>query len=499
MPYDLTYSVANLYNGSTAGDISVQGPAQGAQSKIFFSNIVFSRNAENGILNKVRFTFQPQSGPGNITLTRYYVVINGITAYDSNPGTPPSFQAVPSANVYDPTYFPDPTNQSAFYEISGAITSINFYGFVNAENNGRNATTVINLTYKVVTVNEKDDFIFLNTASLPTFVFLPTVSDTRKNLLIIKDISGNAQNQNITVISSTDARVEFLGQTSTLINTNWGCLSLFLENRPTIYYMWHIANYYKNDIGTDGRFSPSTTVTNTASCDNINIYSTSNNIIQLPNTVSDPDRTTGHNYLFLQNPWFCTNRLCVVVYCGNLGSRGFDNRLVFNGRQDRFISGNIDGFSPSSNTNSPFVVCKDSAQSTGVIFVSNGIQWYIVGWMNNMDGDGYWQWRDQEPPLSDTTGIGNSPFAFISNDSSSYYRKWDISTSNFVILKNRNGRSGGSTYNGWPWVSNNNGIFLNSTYQWIQTYRPTDFSCIWLIREPRANSVHYHPIVGYIN
>lgn len=134
---------------------------------------------------------------------------------------------------------------------------------------------------------------------------------------------------------------------------------------------WKIANVYRNDIQTSPTLPsplPSGSKSVTASAGKINIYRVTNSTL-----------STSDNLCYLPSPSSATGKLCIVVYGGPLGKNKFasgnSNVLYFDvvgGGGNTLIDNPDGGF--------PFLFTDGPAKSTGVIFLSSGSKWCIMGW-----------------------------------------------------------------------------------------------------------------------
>jgi hypothetical protein len=272
----------------------------------------------------------------------------------------------------------------------------------------------------------------------------------------------------------------------TIIKVDQYHCATLIGSTPSIY----IANYYSNNL--PGETTTSVTDPNkiaTAQINKVNVF----------NVNTNSARQSGDNLCTLPTP--TSGALCIVAYAGNASGKGGGNALQFT-----ISSGKIDTIWPKSGGEKPVILCDDSNKNTGMVFVSDGTNWYIVGWYktvgarwDNLNGTG----------LTTISATSYNVFAYnpLQTVSASLDRAlpaYNASIGNnsyLLILKNRDiGNNEGNSY------------FANTTGSTPNTFNESgvnrvvnvdagkrNYGCTWFVSEVRSGEsyIHWYPVVNY--
>jgi hypothetical protein len=257
---------------------------------------------------------------------------------------------------------------------------------------------------------------------------------------------------------------------------------------------WYIANMFNSGIPkTEVGGVPNTRV-GYAEPGKVNIF----------DIKTVPDREYGNNLCILPNPAYYIGSLCIVVYAG-FGDKSNNGHALF----FRSPSGNGIDDSPSGIdiTNLPYIHTTQVDQSTGIIFVSDGNGWYIVGNYETSNlGWGYGYYSPDDLPMSSIYSK-----IFLQNDSSLANEKTyslpsltnDISgNSYFIIVKTRN-ITGYTQFSANKFNSTTNNLFNGSasTIYSANGYNK-GYMCYWFVSdirldEPDILNLNYYPLIVY--
>lgn len=252
--------------------------------------------------------------------------------------------------------------------------------------------------------NPNVDFIFANTTTCRTVVVLPPVSTiTNGRMLYIKDKKNNASVRNVIIQPSFGDSIDNKGaNTPVTLNLNSSCITLYTgKYNPTSSLQYLIANIYPSN--NQPQLSTFTRVAgdvvsgrnySRAELNSVNFYSTDdlqglrkgntplygkNNFVALP-TVSKPAS-------------------CAIIFSGK-GDKASGNYLGLD------HSNPIDAVLPGKDNLFSYIWSDSTYKNTGVYLISDGTNWYIVGWYQTVG----WSWENTTggtaiPNASKTTSL----------------------------------------------------------------------------------------------
>lgn len=340
------------------------------------------------------------------------------------------------------------------------------------------ATSSIDETYFLYTASETLTVIKNTTNN--SNIILPSSGGNNAALKIIKKITSSGY---AFITSEFNDRIEDSIRKSLFLN-QYEC-GTFISNGN----QWLLANYYNNNIpSTTTSFPNGTNKITTAAVNRINVF----------NVNSFTARQSGDNGVLLPLPE--NGKMCIVVYAGNLSKKQDNNALLFAPTDSNAIDNRF-----NSVNNFPYIFTDANNKSTGIIFISDGRYWFIVGW-NQTIGQGW---------MTDATPSGTSllPATKYSNF---YYSNTSPLTSNLnyvlpqthlggltqcyiLIIKNRNVTSGRGIVVYANTSGTNSPHRFNEEVNYIDNVfaGPNNYGCIWLVSENRGGStVYWHPIVN---
>jgi hypothetical protein len=156
----------------------------------------------------------------------------------------------------------------------------------------------------------------------------------------------------------------------------------------------------------------------------------------------------------------------------------------------------IDNLAPSR----PYIYVDNSVKSCGVVFITDGVNWYVVGYYNSSG----WDWT------STTNGGGIQLIASSSNDikltatnANAFYSLPISPTLSYLsVIKTQSIQSSGS---GVRYCSFKNGDqslqFFNESSKGIFYGGNQTNNCVWFVAQPEYTPsnplVKYHPVIGY--
>ena len=366
-----------------------------------------------------------------------------------------------------------------------------------------------------LTINQStnSDFTFFKsntnvTTSNPQFVILPRASACNGLLRYFKNagtIAGGLNNNNAYsyVLTSGGDTISDLNSYGIKLQDDYACLTLYSDG-----ISWYIANYYPTSYNYNGSTNVGELIlptTNSALPSGNKVGNASMNAINIFSTNPYSERQSGDNMVNL--PSISANSgMCIVVYSGNTSAnRTFGNALTFS------HTNNIDRNANYTSSNRPYIVSdltggSPTLKSTGIVFITDGNNWYITGWFNSA----YW-YMDIPSSGGGSWGLGSSDSNEIDNVISKesgggglnrYYSLPTYVISNpgyFRIIKlvgnQYSGLSGVtfSTYYTGASITN----FINDSVTRICYSNNQTNSCLWLVGINDSSIIRWYPIIGY--
>jgi hypothetical protein len=313
-------------------------------------------------------------------------------------------------------------------------------------------------------------------------IILPTVNSLPANR-IIKNISSSGDvfitTQDTDNLDDSDRKVVFLNQ--------YECGTFVHAN-----YEWLIANYYKNNVGTAVAFPTNTNKYSTSLVNRVNIF----------NTNSNTDRTSGDNGVILPAPE--EGKMCIIVYAGNNCNKNLGNALLFkssdsNGIDKRFNNSNSFPYILTDNDGSEGI----NKKSTGIIFISDGTYWYIVGWYNTSGIS----WSPSNTPVGASQIVVSNYINFfylntspLTTSANYILPSTNISGSNdsyVFVLKNRNITGGNGIVLNANAIGSNIPNSFNETINSItNVFGFIDYGCVWLVSYYDGTKMRWYPIMN---
>lgn len=375
---------------------------------------------------------------------------------------------------------PDPDNIIFDGTVSCSnVNKIRVYARTWAGANSRTITVTTTLDQTYYLYEASNTLTTINSTSLLNII-LPAASLSNSIMRIIKALLSN-NNKFITVY---DEDLIDDNQYNTIVLNQYECVTFICANNA-----WYIANYYTNNI-----ISTSTNVTNANK-----IANTSVSRVNVFSVNSNSNRQSGDNRAIL--PIEENGKMCIVAYVGNASSKSAGNALSFSTSSGRGIDNKY------NNTNNfPYIVTDSNVKSTGIVFVSDGTYWYIVGWYNTTGQ--YWG-TDLTPSSTLLTPTRYINFNYLAtsplNTTARYvlpqYSSGIGTNSYFYILKNRN-ITGGF---GIELYTNTHGSGINNVFNETQNVIQNNstakrsYGCVWMVSEVRSGEtkIHWYPVLNY--
>lgn len=264
------------------------------------------------------------------------------------------------------------------------------------------------------------------------------------------------------------------------ITSDYTCLILYNNGE-----YWTIMNEYPSNRQSSLSKANGSLVTNSdkiasASINTINVFSVDTNTA----------RQSGDNRINLPTP--SRGAICVIVYAGSNSSK-LNNGNVLNINS----STTIDNNSEYTSTNTPYIYTDESYKSSGVVFISDGLTWFIAGWYFGS----FWQWgatdkgRYQDIPSKD---------AYLRLNTWKNQLLYRMASSEAPCLKivkvNHNNRQCYSVANAND--SSVTDVYLNtsnstSSRHCLEYHDGNQYSCVWLASARVGGNTYYYPIIGY--
>ena len=330
----------------------------------------FSLTTNNGVITGFSLSFNSTvtgyGGAGSrLNGYAYDVYLDGTNIYSASSGGP-----------------------SLSYTYAGGVLSNATHTIrVTASANGDDNTNS-GAFYVAVNVDDSFDFSasgllrgmnFMNTLIGNTrYVLLPSPDTYSGQVLFFKDSGANANNRNITLVPPNGG-FTIDDAANLTISNRAGCVTLFSDS-----LVWRIANYYTSNnqptLSTASTSSFATGKQATALIGRINVF----------DVDSNSARQSGDNSVILPSP--SAGELCMVLYIGKLSGKGLGNALLFQ------VTGgsSIDNIYNNTN-NQAYISTNTSNKSTGVVFISDGSNWYVAGYYPAAN----WAWET-------STAVGNT-------------------------------------------------------------------------------------------
>jgi len=417
-------------------------------------------------------------------------------------------------------------NQDAFgsntYSCAGRLNSISVELSAQGQSNigagGLGKTGFATARFDLYTINLTDinpgtDFVFVDT-TLPKFVRLPPVNSNPGRLLYFKlkgaiptnelgnNVNGNGDQwagKSIWINTyDGDSLIRDINSSAIYINSNYGCLTLFNDG-----IRWYVANYYTSRL-QDALATASTSTFGThksaqAISNCINIFKTSGNLDSSGNVYTDRNdaRRNGDNLCVLPSLADNKPQMCIVVYSGDAtgGGRGPGNALLFEHSQ------NIDQNSSYSRGDSSkaYIAANQTMKNTGIVFISDGYYWYIVGWYNGSN----WATDTSSATSTNQTNLGTLNSHTISildtTGSDTSYVLQQNNPGSIPYLSIVKAKSSGVADIKFNSVTANlpNNIYINDNIRTMYFNENKNNTCVWFVRQLDSGFIRYFPIISY--
>jgi hypothetical protein len=224
------------------------------------------------------------------------------------------------------------------------------------------ATAVVDITYYLHHATST-----LTVASTDTHknIILPLSTSNSGAIRFIKNIRTN-NDYYVFITTFSDDSMEVSGANRLLYIWKYECATFMPA--PNI---WYLVNYYTNSIRNTNVIVPVEPSGKIATASiGVNIF----------NVDDISARQSGDNQVIL--PTAQSGQMCIVIYAGNSVRKSWGNALSF--KSNNSLYGIDKRF---NNTNDfPYIgtdedgVDEGKKKSTGIVFISDGTYWYIVGW-----------------------------------------------------------------------------------------------------------------------
>jgi hypothetical protein len=370
--------------------------------------------------------------------------------------------------------------------------SIDMNGTTNTAGGASVVTVYYSGEWKVYKCNSNTDFVFADSSNYQTMLLLPPVTGYPvTKLFFIKDSKFNASNKPISLALEENVTID--GQPSFRINSNGGCATIFSNDSR-----WYIANYYPSPIQgslptTNSSITNPNRIAN-ASSNTINNFRTSGN----DTSTIDTDRQSGNNLCTLP-ALDGTPKMCIVVYSGNnAGGRhnsGSGNVLAFSHSQ--YIDQNSNYSSGTGNK--AYIYSNENMKNTGIVFISDGVFWYIAGWYNGSN------WATSDTPTTSHTenalvDLNSHTIDLIGGTGNGIVYRLPQNTPTtppyLLIVKARNDAAMMEFKTITPGSSAN--IVINEDIRNMYFNTARNNLCIWFVRQLSSSGfIRYFPIISY--
>ena len=391
-------------------------------------------------------------------------------------------------------------NKTTNFTYSGTLTSVRViasaagtvYIALGPSRTGE-ATASFDDTFNITSINSATDFVFTDLTQTTTafggkFFMLPSASSYANRSMIIKnkntvpsnDLGGGQFRGQVVYLNTSNGDLinDFPSSLGLCMNDAYACLTLFSNGTA-----WYIANYYpsSNQPILPQASLPPTYSTANANIDAINFFNT-----------TTAGRSTGTNVLYL--PDANVAGLCIVVYSGGStsGERLGNNPLVMIAANNKTIDSLADS--------KPFIYVDNSKRSCGAVFVSDGINWYVVGYYNSFG----WDWDSAvtggNVQLTASSALDIKLTSVNVNASNSLYSlPIGPNLPYLMLIKTQPGVSGiryCTFMTGQPSLQ-----FINETCVGIFYGGNQSNSCVWFVGHieysPPNPLVNYYPVLAY--
>jgi len=239
-------------------------------------------------------------------------------------------------------------------------------------------------TFNITPINSTTDFVFTDLTQPTTalggkFFQLPSAASYANKMLFIKaksaipnnDLSGGQFRAQCIYLNTINGElIKDFNSVGVCMNNNYACLTLFSDGTS-----WIITNYYpSNNQSILPTIAPPTDRSSLSAFSNrIAFYST------------DVYGRTGQNLIRLEQPINGLPGMTTVIYYGsNANSRDTNNALAF--QTYNGLTNPVDGITAGL----PYISCDNAQKSTGIVFITDGVNWYIAGWAPTSG----WNWND---------------------------------------------------------------------------------------------------------
>ena len=349
--------------------------------------------------------------------------------------------------------------------------------------------------WKLNNCNTDVDFVFVTTV-VRNILLLPDVNEyPAGKLLFIKDLYSDANVYDITVVASNNSIIADTANNAYFVmNQPSACLTLFNNG-----IHWSVANYYPSYL--QANLPASTTTVDpgykranaTANC--INIFST--------NTAASIGelRKSGSNAVDLPALDGTTTppQMCIVVYSGDTtASRNGSNALIFYSNYE--IDGGVGSSPPYTSTSRPYIVCNDNTKNTGVVFISDGLTWYIAGWFNGSN------WAPSPSITAPNSGVNvslgtinsNTMDVLSTNGGGNYYVLPQNSiTDPYVFAVKAQRGATAMVFETMPFAGSSGTIVINNNIKSMYFNQAQTNVCVWFVRAMSGSTMIYYPIISY--
>jgi hypothetical protein len=340
-----------------------------------YSSVQFASLKLNAARNAFDYTiYMSAQKRGTSTSVDIYGLAIDIKKVNADSSTTPTGDIIINGTRQSLPYYPDIdaspyTTQTSDFNltfegsipyVSGETITLNIYlrCYCRTNSGYTNAPTEYSTTFKISPFSEG-----INVGSKTTNAILilppPTSGSSPSPLYLAKRRSGGGS---LYIMTSKDIYIDNTIESAINLESR-GCCSLFTCNGK-----WYTASYYKGTIRSYDVLVSSFNMGATpyAELDKVNIYTAN---------VNTP-RSIQNNYCVLPNP--SAGRFCFVVYDGN-APKGFSNYLLFIPP----VGSSIDDSTKDIGLyySIPYIGCDGNQKSTGIVFVSDGVDWFIVGFM----------------------------------------------------------------------------------------------------------------------
>ncbi len=324
----------------------------------------------------------------------------------------------------------------------------------------------------------QNNMIFAKTAQ-NDMIILPKITTSNKGqLFFIKNVTGGNY-----------VKIVPEGTSNTIDGTSTPVITLNNRNGAILFNdgtNWFIGNLYKTNLNTTSTSSYASGKTGTATANSVNIFNVNNNT----------SRQSGDNLCTL--PAAVQGGLCMVVYAGNNSDKYNNNALVF--RSNASNTYTIDYNYYNNSSSQVYIVVNESGasqKSTGILFISDGSGWYIMGsvptfgvsWGTSALGSTATTINSTNDIQINLTNTSAKNILIKDNTVNSTNLK-----SQLLIMKSK--LSSPDTYYSQDSTHTLN-YFNENVKSIVNVLSGTNYSCYWFVCENRSGILHYYPIINY--